>query len=337
MKSTEFKDKPVFICGIPRSGTTLLANILQIHSSFKPRNLDKSRFKVHKFLLSIVDTEIIPYIKGHFPSERLFGKVYNNKDEFPFWRYQFLERDELFEEFMKESRVKLCLNMSLRTVAIRRIFRGQIVKRITNSAMFNKVLWSLAGKSIFRNFLFKRAEALGQQRILEKTPQNCIYLREIFWAFPQAHIIYIYRHPVDIYTSMKRMLLNLGNSHQKYQAWLRMDEDEFCGMVRCYHQAICNMTATKHAAKILLVKYENLCNMSKGVLGETLNFLEEKYESACIQGEKPIRDKNRVFPLLSNVPVPNSGLWSDVLNKESVVKIQSRLSDYMQELGYEAY
>jgi hypothetical protein len=44
----------------------------------------------------------------------------------------------------------------------------------------------------------------ASQRVLEKTPRHVEHIDKLFHCFPKAQMLYIHRHPVDVYSSYVR-------------------------------------------------------------------------------------------------------------------------------------
>jgi hypothetical protein len=184
---------PVFIVAAPRSGSTLLYKLLQYHYRFTPQ-------KCHS------KSEIAPY------ETAAFRKPYHLPKYTPAFKYM-LENRELHMQFLQDGREilnsKTLFDLNLIISLHQKILTGepekyQLLGRVT---ILRKLLWNLTGlKNFVRLFFYYSNLARGEERIVEKTPLHIFNLLEIRATFPQAKLIAIVRHPLDVYSSYKMRL-----------------------------------------------------------------------------------------------------------------------------------
>lgn len=86
------------------------------------------------------------------------------------------------------------------------------------------VAW--ATRTVARSFLFHAREARGCRRLVEKTPGHVDYIEDLLEAFPRARLLYIHRHPIDVYSSYVRRA-----RVDPKATWARLDADEFCRLM----------------------------------------------------------------------------------------------------------
>lgn len=258
--------QPVFIVGVPRSGTSMLYDILVRLSDF--RGVDESCWDI--------ETSI-------------FKKYIRHMDDFfkpgvrPFWFEYYSGKREYFENFLLDS----C-----------------------------------------RSFLINAARARKARRILEKTPNHIECLDFIVKAFPEAKFVHIYRHPVDIYASMRKRDKITPTDKDP---WLRVNIPDFG---QSYNEKISK--AMNFPCSIFHVRYEELTKEPEKLVEKICDFLGTPYSIDCLKGEIPDKN-NRIFPIQSNVPMENFGDWRTVMTKEEVIQLESICLDTMVLLGYAKY
>lgn len=260
-------DTPVFIVGVPRSGTTMLWSILLRHEEFKGTkeitswNTETSIF--HKF----------PRIlEGYF-----------KPDVWPFWHEYFVGDRGTFERWMI---------------------------------------------GCMKSFILLAAEARQAKRPLEKTPNHLENLDVIEKAFPNAKVIHISRHPLDVFASMRKRSFI---SPPKFDPWLRVSAAQFAydydRKIKKIHQNNCSL-------KILHVRYEDITEDSEGIIMNICNFLEIDPDLSIIYGTAPEQEK-RKFPYQSNVPVKNSSVWRNALSADEAEIIMNATKGSREIFNYE--
>lgn len=260
-------EKPVFIVGVPRSGTTMLWSILLRHSEFKGEkeipswNAETSIF--HKFHKVLEDF----FMPGRWP----------------FWNEYFVGDKEKFDCWMVD-----CI----------------------------------------RNFIIKAAEARGAKRPLEKTPNHLENIELIEKAFPQAKIIHIVRHPLDVFASMRKRSFVTA---LRFDPWLKVSAKQFA---EDYKRKVNKVEHYRGSLKIFTVRYEDLTEDAEIHVMRVCKFLKIIPDPAIIYGVKPIK-KIQKFPLQSNVPIRNSGIWQNVISEEEAKLIINKTKKIRKAYRYE--
>lgn len=246
MKGDDFK-KPVFIVGVPRSGTTMLWSILLRHPEFRGEkeipiwNAETSIF--HKFP-KVLEDFFMP------------GK-------WPFWNEYFVGDREKFNSWLID-----CV----------------------------------------RDFIVKAAEARKAKRPLEKTPNHLENIDLIEKAFPQAKIIHIVRHPLDVFASMRKRSFVTA---PRFDPWLKVSARQFA---EDYERKVNKVDYYRGGLKIFTARYEDLTKDAEIYVTQICNFLEIESDMSIIYGEKPTR-KIHKFPFKSHVPVINSSMWRNCVSE----------------------
>src|SRR5690606_34691850 len=125
---------------------------------------------------------------------------------------------------------------------------------------------------VARSYAFHARRARGVTRLLEKTPNHIHHIDEILQCFPRARLLYIYRHPVDVYSSFVRR----GAVDPKAD-WARMPVDVFCERYRS-HLRRAREGARRHRDAILLIRYEDFTALPKTTLEVICGFLGIPYD-----------------------------------------------------------
>lgn len=312
------QESPVFIVGAPRSGTSLLYLTLQRHSKFRPWNCNndsKAELTESNIFRSPYDT----YLAPHSPA---FTYMLHNLDCYQ----QFLETIQpicTHQQFFlgKKHLYKL-------------IPKLPFMQKTTRASLWN----ALGNDLLIRSFFYHAKYARGMHRIVEKTPQHIFLLPEIKETFPQCKLMFIARHPVDVFSSYRRRLedsLKHRNS-RKGLNWLNVSPRSFC---KKYMNSI-NIALqenTSNSQGFLLLRYEDFVKDAYYALEQILNFLEEPYESGCIL-EKTTRKPNwQDDPNLFSGIKQRTKEWKNYVDYTTAVLIEDQLTDSMNQLNYSRY
>src|SRR5215207_5402774 len=171
LSRTMARASPVFIVGEARSGTSILYRTLQKHSAFAPTRQ------------SLVETEMF----AQLPRAFLFSRTYPEP-----WIKFFLDDGAEWERFLRSVRLPRLATAALSPVNYLRRDR------------WGWLFYAGLGPATLRSFVSHATRARGCQRLVEKTPTNTPHLAKLTAAFPHARLLYIHRHPVDVYSSYRR-------------------------------------------------------------------------------------------------------------------------------------
>src|SRR5829696_4963547 len=164
------RTSPVFIIGEARSGSSMLYRVLLRHPSFAPRaeTLQETSFVRQAPLAYRFDA-------GH-PSNM---------------RRYMLEDDDAWRAFLD----------SLAPV------RPLLAAAAVTQPLLGRFGWAwylAPSRRVARSYLHHAQLARACRRILEKTPRHVEHMGRLFACFPRARLLYIHRHPVDVYSSYVR-------------------------------------------------------------------------------------------------------------------------------------
>ena len=308
----------VFVVGFPRSGTTLLKRLIESHSAFvvnKKNSLDGSMF--------------------YTPETHLFTRVYQNKLTTDAW-------DENITQFFNDpgafSRFKISMRYHLffQKYFLRKIFRYRyftaLLNRIDSHEVSNFLrlcYYVLSGnKVVVERFFFHAAVARGGQRIIEKTPYHYEFVSEILYSFTAAKIIFISRHPVDVYSSFRKRA-------QVDKSWTDISVATFCQRYRtCYESISWHL---KHKpSRIISMQYEQLVQNPEAVFEAVCAFIGEDFERKCLSGDQSLKGPEW-DPHVHKDIVKQTKSWKDYMTAGEAEEIETLLIDILSTYQYARY
>ena len=306
-------ESPVLIVGAPRSGTSLLYRILQKHSSFKLHG-------------STGDTEV------NLAESNVFSKPYNlseaNKLNY------LLDNREFYDKFLKTTQqIRQYQNLIAAQFIFSKLYRKE------KFSFLRKIIWKITlSNSLTASFFYYAKQARGVKRILEKTPSAIYHLPEIKETFPQAKLLFIHRHPLDVFTSYKRRLetsktLNLKPLELR---WLEITPERFCAE---YESSITLALKEQNANPdhFLLIAYADLVNQSEKTIETVCQFLGEAYETECLVQDERQTQTWQIDPHLFGEIQKVTKNWQDFIDETEAQWLENRLQDVMIQISYPRY
>ncbi|NEO98671.1 MAG: sulfotransferase [Symploca sp. SIO2E9] len=307
-------ESPVFIVGAARSGTSILYRTLQRHSSFKPQ-----KYK-HKDGVELTESNIFKS-----PYNTYYGY---NSDAFTY----MLGDEEYYHQF-------LGMTKSIQNYQRLLIGKDILQKVAPKVSVFRASLWRAAHNDILiRIFLYYAKQARGMKRIIEKTPQHISRLPEIKETFPHAKLLFMPRHPIDVFSSYQRRLkdsLKLGMKQSELK-WLNLSPKTFCNKYASYMN-IALQEKVANPSSFMLVSYEDFTSNTKGTLQDIFDFIEESYEEECIPEDKIKATGWQADPNLFGSIKSHTKSWKDFTNESDAKFIEDRLSEITHQLNYPRY
>ena len=293
--SAEMKrSRPVFIVGEARSGTSILYRTLQKHSSFRPLRPN------------LVETEIFAQLRRTF----LFRSGY------PPTLVRFMLEDEAeYARFLSTIRVPRVVSALLSPVNFAVRDRSRLLWSANLSAL------------VVRAYFFHASRARGCRRLVEKTPTNTPNLDRIEASFPRARLLYVHRHPVDVFASYRRRASADPNA-----GWAVLSVDAFCvDWMRSTTRALRWRDAHEN---LHLVRYETFTSSPEETFADICRFLNEPAEPDAVREDRPDVGRWRGDPHLWGEIVPQTKDWREFVTSAEVEAIQRRLDAPMARLGY---
>lgn len=289
---------PVFIVGEARSGTTILYRTLQKHPAFRPRreNLWESK------------------LMNHVERAATFGP------REPATLFGYMDKDER------------CYQAFLDAIApLRPLLRAGAVAEDRFGP--NERLWAASGfPLVVRAYFHFAREARGVTRLLEKTPNHVRHADRLLSCYPRARLIYIYRHPVDVYTSYVRR----AEVDPKATKWASISLDAFAHKWRT-NSLLALEAARRLPGRFLLLRYEDFTADPEAAGRRICDFVGEPFDPEIVVERKPNLEKRKQAPHLYGQITTTTKNWRDYVNPEEAELLQDRLAPMMKRLAYEPY
>ena len=316
--STLMRDgNPVFIVGAARSGTSILYRTLQRHSSFCPQKCQS---------LPTVDLTESNIFKDPYSSYNVSFSSHQSALNY------MLGTQEYYQKFLQQTSL---LQKKQRFL----VGKQAINKIIPLISLGRQYLWLASGNDLLvQVFFYYAQQARGMDRILEKTPQHIYRLPEIKATFPKAKLLFMPRHPIDVYSSYRQRLkkeleLNTPPADLK---WLQISPQAFClRYALCMH--IAHQEKIKNQQRFFLITYEDFTKHTQTKLKEILDFLDEPYEEACLLEDESQKPHWQADPKLFESIQNNQKKWQDFVSNTEANWIENQLEKTMQKLNYQRY
>lgn len=247
--------RPVFIVGVPRSGTTLLYRTLLRHPSFRLARVNLSES-------GAVDA-LHGFVAPDAPA--------------PASLVNYMAAEDVPADLRKA-----VARLRLRRAVIRRLTRG----RWTSSA----TVWRLGGEAeIVRRYFWAAARSRGAKRLLEKTPAHLWRAEHLLSAFPDASFLCIHRHPVDVLSSYWRRFKLQGES----ESWTNVGVEDLGRLWSAGVLEADRLTASFPRA-FRVLRYEDLLEDPVSNIRWILDGLDEPYDPICLEGFERQAERVRV-------------------------------------------
>lgn len=289
------RSRPVLIVGEARSGSTLLYHTLGKHPTFAPR---RENLQESSFIVQAAHAAGF----RDDPPRNL--------------RRYLLEDEQVWERFLASIRP---LRPWLRAT-----------ERLPAADA-----WRLGpARLVARSFAFHAREARGCERLLEKTPDHVHHIDRIVAAFPRARLLYVHRHPVDVYSSYVRR----GQVDPKAD-WARIGPEEFCDRYRERTRAAL-AAADRHDGALLLVRYESLTSRPQTELARICDFLDEPCDLGALLRADHAPGRVAHWEASSHLfegIKTETKRWQDYCTDAEAGFIQDQLGPEMRRLRYDRY
>ena len=296
--NTSYREKPIFICGHPKSGTTLLVSLLDSHPQmlvypnetfFFRGFVPELRRRGLKEKVSLAQRYLL-----HFFERDIVDAESREKDA--------SQREQVFVDYARtcQEMIELVDKNGIR-------HDGDLLSAAVIA--YARVHQKVTGKTIYW---------------IEKTPYNEHFAETIYDWWPMAHCIHIVRDPRDNYLTYRR-------KHPGLSA-----EDFAIGWNSSLDAGIKNQTLYGDD-RYLLIRYEDLTTQPEKYLPKVISFLGIEDDQILWiptsngkpwEGNSQFGDK---FHGISNKPV---GRWEKELDAESVDIIESICGELMKREGY---
>jgi hypothetical protein len=248
----EMWERPLFVLGLPRSGTTHLCHLLSRNKHFaEATRLDV--YNPHTFILL-----------RKLGIDRLLSRVRPKKRKMDNVMTGWLTPEE------DDLAIAVLCQQSER-------FRSVFPRRRSH---FDQFSHSMAREHRSRDlwvksfrFFTRKLVSYYRKPLLLKSPAHCFYLREIVEIFPRARFVFISRDPVDQFSSYVAMVTTGSNHFCTLQNWVYPTTEEALAKIRLFHN---RYMETKHlipTGYLVEIRYEDLVSKRDETLAHIHNTL----------------------------------------------------------------
>ncbi len=305
------RESPVFIVGAARSGTSILYRTIQRHSSFIPHKCQSASG------VSLIESHVFKY-------------TYSTYKQSDAWDYM-LKDEEYYSQF-------LAAIQSIRKY--QRLLVDHFLIQIIGKKIypFKKLLFDVTKNDMLLHiFYYYAQQARGVKRIIDK-PNNILLIREIKATFPNSKLLFIYRHPVDVFSSYRRRLrvsLQEGMTDSEV-SWLKISPQQFCrDYIRYMEIALREEVA--NSEQFMTIRYEDFTSNPQAILPNICNFLGEPYQEACIPENQKKSSEWQIDPNLFGGIKKTTKTWMDFMSEDEARFIEEGVSKIMYQVGYPRY
>ena len=189
-------------------------------------------------------------------------------------------------------------------------------------------LWRAAGEHlVVRRYFHEAYHRLGAQRLVEKTPNNIVWIRHLAMAFPTAAFLFITRHPIDSLTSHWRRY----RDDPAHPEWANITVDEFCDAWR--NSTTTALEFAREDPRLLVIRYEDFTSATEETVRRVLDHCGEEFHEACLLKEPDGREWDGDPLLVSSVKVETKR-WQDYIDPQTAEEVERRLAPTMTLAGY---
>lgn len=237
----------VYLCGVERSGTTLLRNLLDNHSQL---SVLPSEGTYYTHLAKKMNA--IPAIdRKAFLCQEWLWRLVTSDHQPPYWLLgRSTETGSPYVDFAR----------SFLT------WWDHAAKHLSQLTSWPSLVVQLAWADSCHQVSGNQAATLW----VDKTPRNEMYLQEIWQSLPKAKIIYIARNPMAIINSRKRMDAFAGTPTKYFIQQLRQSLQQILPLQQ------------KADPRLLVLHYEDLVVKPTETLQRIAQFLDIKYEPGLL-------------------------------------------------------
>ena len=298
------RSHPVFIIGAARSGTSTLYRTLQKHSVFQPKKID------------LTEVQIFNYTNRSYLLENEEGSAPLS---------YMLHNRETYKHFLTTIKEIQLMHRAVHMIFGYKSIDLKLADRV-------QLWWYLNfNHLVLRSFYYFAGKARESNRLVEKSPNNLRHAIKLKLAFPNSKLLYIYRHPIDVYTSyVKRSMIEPNAS------WLKLTADKFCEMYRNNTRLTLNYSQ-KMKDHILLIRYEDFTQKTDTEFKKICRFLEVPFEKEAILERNPDLTIWEPDPYLFAKITHKTKKWQDYISFKSAKYIETQLTEEMKVLNFERY
>jgi hypothetical protein len=306
-------DNPAFIVGVPRSGTTLLVNLVGFHPLLAP--IYETRFLRNLFdlcnsLCWFYGRSIPRQAAGLLREPAVRARMHRECDRF---REKAIKYSTYSSSFLRKQEYEsfpfgqiTCIHYTQEDL-IRETDRW--LEKVKSGGLSSASVWTSAQEYINRLFAI-HCERMGKPHWINKTPGFLNHLDGLSRLYPQAPLIHVVRDGRDV--ALSNLSLRWGPSTVKQAArrWKALFMEG-------------QNTIKAKNLRCTVVRYEELVDSPKAVLANLFEFLGLDADLDAILSAMPV-SKAR------------SGAWRAKFSREDRRIFAKEAGDLLIELGYES-
>lgn len=306
----------VFIVGLPRTGTSIMYRSCQKLPNFQSIRINLSETKIFRDEIAFNTQDL------YYPN--LLKYLFNNKEIYN----EFLMSIKKYTDKLKTKKKhdKYTIDMKQQKGApdkFKLFFKNKLTELKWKQSFKRKIIMEY----------FNYAKVCYQsKRIVEKSPHHYKHVHQIVWTFPNARIIWMIRHPLDIITSS----IKRSKSDEKYQNYWNTDNfiKEFKESFNRY-----NFYNRLFKENIMLVKYEDFVNDPVTQFKQVCSFINESFneDSLILKNHEIPKWKPHSPFIFSNIVNKTDRNWTDYISMKDAQKIETALQDLMRKYNFNFY
>lgn len=183
-------------------------------------------------------------------------------------------------------------------------------------------------EEVVRAFVRHAASVRGCQRLVEKTPTHIDRADLLLAAEPEARLLFIHRHPVDVYSSYRRRALVDPEA-----TWADLTVEEFAAVYNRQSAAALDHSR-REPRRFLLVSYAEFTSDPNATTRRICSFLGEEFHPAMTVEEKPDLTKARFDPHLFGDIVESTKDWSRFVDVATARRLEELTEPVASALGH---
>lgn len=214
-----------------------------------------------------------------------------------------------------------------------------VVQHLRLGRSLRALAWRFTGQARrCRAYLELAQQARQTTRLLEKTPRHIDSLPEIRATLPRAHLLYIYRHPLEVFSSYRRRLA-IARSNPKADPsewkWLSVGERKFASLYR-RQMGLAERERQRNPELFRAVRYEDLMRHPAATVAGILEFLGEAVVPLELSDQRAKLSWEQDPHLWGNLTEKTKD-WRDFVSQAEARRLEDRLAGLMQKLDYARY
>lgn len=291
-------NRPVFIVGVPRTGTSLMYRTILLHSDFFPGGLVVPETNI--FRRSTQAWEL---------TKKIDDRMYN----------YMLSNDIQYRHFINSIRYIALVQRALRP--------------LTSNPTSTSIWRLVGGDSVVRSFFKHAQKARNGARIVEKTPYHVRHIDRIFTTYPSALVLLMVRHPIHTYSSFRRRQKTEEQLPNGNPDWLRITPEEFTHLYRRGVEEGLK-GKEKYNNQVSIIRYEDFVSNPAQVFEDICFLLGIDFERAPIEGKCSGLRTHKYDPHLSRPITRKTKNWRDFVTVHEARQIESNLTDLLNRFTY---